>query len=130
MRASPPLLAALLLAPLAASHAAEPLRYNRDIRPILSENCFACHGPDKANQKAGLRLDVRDAAIQPAKSGDSAIVPGDAEKSTLVARIFEEADGGRETHAIATLQLLGAACESPDGARVAFKAGVVAEAVL
>ncbi len=90
MRASPPLLAALLLAPLAASHAAEPLRYNRDIRPILSENCFACHGPDKANQKAGLRLDVRDAAIQPAKSGDIAIVPGDAEKSTLVARIFTE----------------------------------------
>ena len=90
MRSSSPLLTALLLAPLAALHAAEPLRYNRDIRPILSENCFACHGPDKANQKAGLRLDVRDAAIQPAKSGDIAIVPGDAEKSTLIARIFTE----------------------------------------
>jgi hypothetical protein len=85
------LLPTLILAlALNAASAAEPLRYNRDIRPILSDNCFACHGPDKANQKAGLQLDVRDAAIQPAKSGDIAIVPGDAEKSTLVARIFTE----------------------------------------
>lgn len=42
---------------------AEPLRYNRDVRPILSDHCFACHGPDKANQKAGLRLDVREARM-------------------------------------------------------------------
>ncbi len=67
---------------------AEPLRYNRDIRPILSDNCFACHGPDKANQKAGLRLDVRDVAIKPVESGDTAIVPGNVDNSTLVARIL------------------------------------------
>ena len=58
------------------------LEYNRDVRPILAENCFACHGPDSAARKADLRLDRRDEAI---KSG--AIAPGDAEGSELFARI-------------------------------------------
>ncbi|HQR41367.1 MAG TPA: hypothetical protein PLX97_01755, partial [Gemmatales bacterium] len=40
------------------------LEYNRDIRPILAENCFACHGPDSAARKGGLRLDQRDAALK------------------------------------------------------------------
>ncbi len=53
--------------------------YNRDIRPILAENCFACHGPDSASRKANLRLDQRDAAIKA-----EAIVPGKPEKSALV----------------------------------------------
>lgn len=79
-------LLAVLLAFAAESHA-EPMRYNRDIRPILSDNCFACHGPDKANQKAGLRLDVREHALKPAKSGDVAITPGDVSKSALINRI-------------------------------------------
>src|SRR5947208_13714148 len=57
--------------------------YNRDVRPILSENCFACHGPDSAARKAGLRLDKREEAI---KAG--AIVPGKADESELVERIF------------------------------------------
>src|SRR5438105_1761253 len=61
----------------------EKLEYNRDIRPILSENCFACHGPDSASRKAKLRLDVRDEAV---KRG--AIVPGQPDKSLLVQRIF------------------------------------------
>ena len=73
---------------LRAASAADSLRYNRDIRPILSDNCFACHGPDKGNRKAELRLDLRDAAIKPAKSGDTAIVPGKADESALVARIL------------------------------------------
>ena len=79
------LLAVALALPAAVS--AETLRYNRDIRPILSDNCFACHGPDTANQKGGLRLDVRESALKPAKSGEVAIVPGDATKSSLIARI-------------------------------------------
>ena len=58
---------------------AEPLSYNRDIRPILAENCFACHGPDKAAREAKLRLDLREVAIK-----KEAIVPGDAEESELV----------------------------------------------
>ena len=58
---------------------AEPLSYNRDIRPILAENCFACHGPDKASREAKLRLDLREEAID-----KEAFVPGDAEDSELV----------------------------------------------
>ena len=84
------ILTGLLLVPLAALHADEPLRYNRDIRPILSDNCFACHGPDKANRKSELRLDVREAAVAPAESGDVAILPGDVKKSALVARVFTD----------------------------------------
>lgn len=67
----------LLTVPLLAH--AEPLSYNRDIRPILSENCFACHGPDKAAREAKLRLDVREVALK-----KDAIVPGDPEESELV----------------------------------------------
>ena len=70
------------------ARAAEPLRYNRDIRPILSDNCFACHGPDKNKVTGELRLDVRDLALKAAKSGEFAIVPGDTKNSELVRRIF------------------------------------------
>ena len=59
------------------------IEYNRDVRPILAENCFACHGPDSAARKAGLRLDQRDDAV---KIG--AIVPGKAGESALVERIM------------------------------------------
>jgi mono/diheme cytochrome c family protein len=59
------------------------VEYNRDIRPILAENCFACHGPDSASRKAGLRLDQRDAAVKA-----EAIVPGKADGSELVHRVF------------------------------------------
>ncbi len=45
------------------ARAADKLQYNRDIRPILADNCFACHGPDSAARKADLRLDQREAAI-------------------------------------------------------------------
>ncbi|MCS7046284.1 MAG: DUF1549 domain-containing protein, partial [Gemmataceae bacterium] len=69
-----------LVAPVGAQ---TKIEYNRDIRPILAENCFACHGPDSAARKAGLRLDQRDAAI-----AAEAIVPGKPEQSALVQRIF------------------------------------------
>jgi hypothetical protein len=70
------------------SLAVEKPDYNFDVRPILSYNCFACHGPDRENQKGGLRLDLRDAATQPAKSGETAIVPGNPDASTLISRIL------------------------------------------
>ncbi len=69
---------------------AEPARleFNRHIRPILSDNCFQCHGPDRKARKAEFRLDRRERAVQPAKSGKVPVVPGRPDRSELVRRIF------------------------------------------
>jgi len=61
--------------------------YDRVIRPILSENCYQCHGPDEGKRKAKLRFDLRAEALKPAKSGEAAIVPGAPEKSEMISRI-------------------------------------------
>ena len=66
---------------------AEEVNFNRDIRPILSDRCFACHGLDKLARKADLRLDLRDAAIE-----SKAIVPGQPDQSLLIERIFSHDD--------------------------------------
>jgi hypothetical protein len=67
--------------------ASSKIDFNREIRPILTENCFKCHGPDDGVRKANLRYDVREAALKPAKSGRIAIVAGSPEKSELMARV-------------------------------------------
>lgn len=70
--------------------AATTVDFNREIRPVLADNCFACHGPDTAKVKSRLRLDHRETALQPARSGKPAIVPGDPEASELIIRIMTE----------------------------------------
>ena len=62
--------------------AADDIEFNRDIRPILSENCFRCHGPSSASREAELRLDQRESAVE-----RGAIAPGKPEESELVRRI-------------------------------------------
>ena len=69
--------------------AEEKISYNRQIRPILSDQCFSCHGPDANKRKAKLRLDIREEALKPAKSDAIAIVPGKPDESELITRIFE-----------------------------------------
>ena len=70
--------------------AAEPppsgtIDFNRDVRPILAENCLPCHGPDASHREAELRLDVRDKSVQ-----GQVIVPGDPDTSLLIQRILTE----------------------------------------
>lgn len=64
-----------------------PPDFNWDVRTILAENCFKCHGPDAEQRQAGLRLDESESARSPAESGAIAIVPGDPQSSELVRRI-------------------------------------------
>ena len=70
-----------------AKKGATHVDFNRDIRPILSENCYKCHGPDDGARKAKLRFDIRSEALKPAKSGEIPIVPGLPEKSQMISRI-------------------------------------------
>jgi hypothetical protein len=87
-RSSTPTATAQTVADQANPHA--DLSFNRDIRPILSDKCFACHGPDAevAKGAGGFRLDIREGAVVPAEaSGKVPIVPGDAEGSEVIKRI-------------------------------------------
>ncbi len=80
-------LAVVVLALGGTASAADKLEYNRDIRPILSENCFACHGPDGAARKAKLRLDKRESAVE-----KGAIVAGKTAESEIVTRMHLKDD--------------------------------------
>jgi len=70
--------------------AASEIDFGRDIRPILSDKCFACHGPADAQREGGFRLDVKESALGEADSGESPVVPGDAEASGVYQRIITD----------------------------------------
>jgi hypothetical protein len=107
------LLGAMLVVVPVCAFAEAPLDFARDVRPILSDKCFLCHGPDESSRSTDLRLDQRDSAFADL-GGYAAVTPGDAEASELVRRIesqdeFEQmppADSGRSLTAaeIATLR--------------------------
>jgi hypothetical protein len=76
---------------LASTAGAAEVSFNKDIRPIMSDTCFRCHGPDKSSRMAGMRLDLREEALKPTRSGITPIVPGDPDKSAIIQRIFAAA---------------------------------------
>jgi hypothetical protein len=73
---------------LVSQAAAAAPDFNRDVRPVLAQHCFKCHGMDEHSRKGKLRLDVRDSATSQGKSGAIAIVPGQPDASELIKRIF------------------------------------------
>jgi len=77
--------AAVAVSSPAHDRPSSPIEFNRDVRPILSDHCFTCHGPDSGKRKAKLRLDQREVAI-----AKEAIVPGDPKASELIDRIFAD----------------------------------------
>ncbi len=94
-----PLRTALALSFAAVACAQQPgIEFNREVRPILSDKCFGCHGPDAATRKIKLRLDSEAAA-------SAALVPSDPDKSLLVRRITAESPGMRMPPAASGLRL-------------------------
>ena len=78
--------AAAALAQLKGWSAGEAVSYNFEVRPVLSDHCFKCHGPDEKQRKGKLRLDVRDSAL-----AKKAFIPGDAGNSEIMKRLLDQA---------------------------------------
>jgi len=93
-----PLLATLFCVSMAgwgSDPASGPVLFNRDIRPILSDRCYACHGPDKANRKTTMHFDSKERARTPLASGGLAFVGGDLTKSVMYQRITSDDEAFR-----------------------------------
>jgi hypothetical protein len=97
---------ACLLAPSTLTSAGvPPVQFNRDIRPILADACFKCHGP--AQQTSGLRLDQEESATSPAESGVVPIVSGRPDESELVRRVLSTDEAERMPPADSGKELTG-----------------------
>jgi hypothetical protein len=86
----------------------EAVQFNRDIRPILSERCYTCHGPDKANRKTNMHFDTEEGAFTPLTSGGFAIVRGDPSQSVMYKRISSDDESIRMPPAYMGLPKLSA----------------------
>jgi hypothetical protein len=88
-----PLFGAMVFIVVALPAAAgDKLSFNRDIRPIMSDTCFHCHGNDAGTREAGLRLDIREVALAETEGGVIPIVPGDPDSSGIIQRILDADD--------------------------------------
>ncbi|MEI6527561.1 MAG: c-type cytochrome domain-containing protein, partial [Planctomycetota bacterium] len=83
-------LASILLLLCHSAHAADELSFSRDVRPILSEMCFSCHGPDEKGRKGELLLSEMAGALQGGQSGQPAIVPGKPALSEMIKRLHSQ----------------------------------------
>ena len=77
----------ILTAALTTNGAEAKVGFNREVRPIFADNCFACHGPDSNKRKAGLRLDTKEGIFEKTPKRDPAVVPGKLAQSELWSRI-------------------------------------------
>ena len=89
-----------VVGPASTPRDASHLSFNRDVRPILAGNCYACHGPDRNNRQMGLRLDREEVAKSPLPSGNLAIVAGKPDESALVKRIPDPDENRRMPHVV------------------------------
>jgi hypothetical protein len=80
---------------IASAAAASEIDFQRDVRPILANNCFPCHGFDSSSRQAGLRLDTPSGATSEADSGQPAVVPLQPEQSELLLRVTSSDPGHR-----------------------------------
>jgi len=96
--------------PTTAARTEGPLvSFNKDVRPILADNCYACHGPDRNRRQMGLRLDREEVAKSPLRSGEVAIVPGDPARSALIQRVTNPDEQKRMPHVSSGKDRLSAA---------------------
>ena len=78
----------LIIALMLGVTARAEVGFNRDVRPIMSDTCFHCHGPDKNARMAGLRLDIREEALRPTKSGRIPLFPASRKRARLSGASF------------------------------------------